>query len=154
MSPTNADSDTGATTETDTGSDSEGVEEKNAGVCSVVEAIEEIGSEWRLIVLHDLQDGEKRFNELKRSTGSNSRTLSRVLDDLEDAGLVRRRVEDRPIATYYSLSEAATALCPVFDELEGWADDWLLGDDGETDIDSEAGAEADTDSDDTVTADD
>ncbi|MFB6119525.1 MAG: winged helix-turn-helix transcriptional regulator [Halobacteriaceae archaeon] len=99
--------------------------EKNAEACSVVEAVEQIGSQWRLVVLHDLQGGEKRFNELKRSTGASSRTLSRVLDDLEDAGLVNRRVEDRPIATYYSLAEKGERLCPVFDELESWADDWL-----------------------------
>jgi len=100
-------------------------EEKNADACPVVEAIEQIGSEWRLVVLNDLQDGEKRFNELQRSTGASSRTLSRVLDDLEEAGLVNRRVEDRPIATYYSLTEKSRQLCPVFDELESWADDWL-----------------------------
>ena len=100
-------------------------EEKNADACPVVEAIEQIGSEWRLVVLNDLQGGEKRFNELQRSTGSSSRTLSRVLDDLEAAGLVNRRVEDRPIATYYSLTDKSRALCPVFDELESWADDWL-----------------------------
>ncbi len=103
----------------------ETVEEKNAGACSVVDAVELIGSEWRLVVLHDLADGEKRFNELKRSTGASSRTLSRVLDDLEDAGLVARRVEDRPMASYYSLTPRGEALCPVFDELETWADEWL-----------------------------
>ncbi|RBI61519.1 transcriptional regulator [halophilic archaeon] len=101
------------------------VEQQNPGACSVVEAIEEIGSQWRLVVLHDLADGEKRFNELKRSTGASSRTLSRVLDDLEEASLVDRRVEDRPIATYYSLTEKGSALCPVFDDIESWADSWL-----------------------------
>jgi DNA-binding HxlR family transcriptional regulator len=100
-------------------------EEQNAGACPVVEAVEEIGSEWRLIVLHDLQEGEKRFNELKRSTGASSRTLSRVLDDLEDSDLVERRVEERPIASYYSLTEKGAALCPVMDTLEEWADEWV-----------------------------
>ena len=93
--------------------------------CSVVAAVQQIGSEWRLVVLHELQDGESRFNELKRETGANSRTLSRVLDDLQDAGLVARRVEDSPLATYYSLTEKGRRLCPVFDELERWADDWV-----------------------------
>ncbi|MEZ3116304.1 winged helix-turn-helix transcriptional regulator [Halobaculum sp. MBLA0147] len=106
-------------------------------MCSVVRAVEEIGSEWRLIVLHGLQDGEHRFNELKRATGANSRTLSRVLDDLEAAGLVDRRVEDRPIATYYSLTPAGERLCPVFEELESWADEWLLTE--SADADAEAG---------------
>ncbi|MFH5797095.1 helix-turn-helix domain-containing protein [Haladaptatus sp. DYF46] len=98
--------------------------EKN--VCPVVESVEQIGSQWRLVVLHDLQDGEKRFNELKRSTGASSRTLSRVLDDLGEMGFVSRRTEeDAPIATYYSLNEKGRSLCPIFEELELWADEWL-----------------------------
>lgn len=101
-------------------------EDENPDACSVVEAVNEIGSEWRLIILYDLADAEeKRFNELKRSTDASSRTLSRVLDDLEEAGLVGRRVEDKPIATYYSLTESGASLCPVFEELEHWADEYL-----------------------------
>mgnify|MGYP005850515187 FL=1 len=94
--------------------------------CPVVESIEQIGSPWRLVILHDLQEGEKRFNELKRSTDANSRTLSRVLDDLQETGFVDRRLEeDAPVATYYSLTAKGQSLCPVFDEIESWADDWL-----------------------------
>lgn len=101
-------------------------EDKNPNACSVVEAVNEIGSEWRLIILHDLVEAEeKRFNELKRSTGASSRTLSRVLDDLEDAELVNRRVEEKPIAAFYSLTDSGMSLCPVFNELENWADEWL-----------------------------
>ena len=45
------------------------VERRNADVCTVVGAVEEVGSKWKLVILNDLRDGEKRFNELKRSTG-------------------------------------------------------------------------------------
>ena len=94
--------------------------------CAVVDSLDQIGSQWRLVVLHDLQDGEKRFNELKRSTDASSRTLSRVLEDLQTADLVSRRIEeDAPVATYYRLTEKGEALCPVFDEIEAWADEWL-----------------------------
>ena len=94
--------------------------------CVVIDSLEQIGSQWRLIVLHDLQEGEKRFNELKRSTSASSRTLSRVLDDLGEMGFVNRRLEeDAPVATYYSLTEKGRSLCPVFDEIEAWADEWL-----------------------------
>ncbi|PSP77876.1 transcriptional regulator [Halobacteriales archaeon QS_1_68_20] len=113
------------TPEPSTSGRADGAEAANADACPIVEAIEEIGSEWRLIVLHDLQDGEKRFNELKRSTEASSRTLSRVLDDLQDADLVQRRVEDEPIATYYSVTEKGAALCPVLEDLERWADEWI-----------------------------
>jgi DNA-binding HxlR family transcriptional regulator len=98
------------------------------GPCSVIDSIEQIGSQWRLVVLHDLQGGEKRFNELKRSTGASSRTLSRVLSDLGELDFVDRRVEaDTPVATYYSLTPKGRSLCPVFDEIEAWAEEWLDG---------------------------
>lgn len=85
-----------------------------------------IGSKWKLIILNDLQNGEKRFNQLKRSTEASSRTLSRVLQNLEEEGLVEKRIEERsPVATFYSLTEAGKSLCPVFEEIEAWADEWL-----------------------------
>jgi DNA-binding HxlR family transcriptional regulator len=94
--------------------------------CHVIDSLEQIGSQWRLIVLHDLQDGEKRFNELKRSTSASSRTLSRVLDDLQEMGFVHRRLEeDAPVATFYSLTPKGESLFPVFDAIEDWADEWL-----------------------------
>jgi len=103
------------------------VREKNADACPVVEAVEEIGSRWRLIVLHDLQEGEKRFNELKESTDASSSTLSRVLDELEDRELVERRVEERPIASYYSLTPKGEAVRPALDVLADWSEEWLRG---------------------------
>jgi DNA-binding HxlR family transcriptional regulator len=103
--------------------DPEGAEN---GPCAVIDSLEQIGSQWRLIVLHDLQGNEKRFNELKRSTDASSRTLSRVLEDLRELGFVERRVEvESPIAAYYSLTPKGESLRPVFEEIECWADDWL-----------------------------
>lgn len=52
--------------------------------CPVIKTLEEIGSRWRMTVIHVLREGELRFNELKRATNANSQTLSRVLDDLEE----------------------------------------------------------------------
>ena len=102
------------------------VSQQVSSACPVVESMEQIGSKWRLLVLHDLQEGEKRFNELKRSTDANARTLSRVLDDLQEMEFVERRLEeDAPVATYYSLTEKGRSLCPVFEEIEAWADEWI-----------------------------
>ncbi|WP_336136045.1 winged helix-turn-helix transcriptional regulator [Natronomonas amylolytica] len=102
------------------------VEHLNADVCNVVGSLEKVGSKWKLIVLNDLRDGETRFNELKRSTGASSYTLSRVLDDLEDEGLIENRKEfESPVASYYALTEKGDALCPVFEALDEWGEDWL-----------------------------
>lgn len=100
--------------------------QETSGPCSIVESFDMIGSKWKLIVLNDLQNGEKRFNQLKRSTEASSRTLSRVLQNLQDQGLVEKRIEEgNPVASYYSLTEAGNSLCPVFEEIEAWAEDWL-----------------------------
>ncbi|SDY44747.1 winged helix-turn-helix transcriptional regulator [Halopenitus persicus] len=118
-----ADANAAAATET---ADVDDAAAANPGACPVVDSFEQIGSRWRLVVLHELQNGEVRFNELKRSTDANARTLSRVLEDLQETGFVERRLEeDAPVATYYSLTPKGESLCPVFDEIEDWADEWL-----------------------------
>jgi DNA-binding HxlR family transcriptional regulator len=88
--------------------------------------MDEIGTQWRLHVLHDLQDGELRFNELKEATGASSRTLSQSLDALMEAGLVERRTEEAaPIAVFYGLTAKGEDLGSVFDELDAWAERWI-----------------------------
>ena len=94
-------------------------------VCPVSKAFEQIGSKWRLVVMHSIHmDGEQRFSELQESTSAESSTLARVLEELEERSLVHRRLEDRPIATYYGLTEKGESLAEVFQEIESWADDW------------------------------
>ncbi|NUC73675.1 helix-turn-helix transcriptional regulator [Haloterrigena sp. SYSU A558-1] len=101
-------------------------EQQNSDLCNVVGAVEEIGTEWKLITLHNLRDGEMRFNELKRSTGASSYTLSRVLDDLEEKGFVENRKElESPVASYYTLTEKGANLSPVFEALDDWGAEWL-----------------------------
>lgn len=94
--------------------------------CTVVESIDQMGSQGRLVVFHELLNREQRFNELKRSTGANARTLSRVLDDLQEMDFVRRRLEeDAPVATYNASTPKGKALEPVFTAIEEWAWEWL-----------------------------
>lgn len=102
-----------------------GIENDIFEVCPVARAFEVAGSKWRLTVLRCLQLwGEQRFTELQESSTADSTTLSRVLRELEEQGLVRRRLEDRPIATYYRLTDRGEALAGVFEEFEEWALEW------------------------------
>lgn len=94
-------------------------------ICPVARAFEVVGSKWRLTVLRSLHlYGEQRFSTLQDVTTADSATLSRVLENLEEQDLVDRRLEDRPIATYYSLTERGEALAGVFEEFEAWAFEW------------------------------
>jgi DNA-binding HxlR family transcriptional regulator len=120
---------TDSETETDAAARNEATDGTVSGPetpCPVVDSLEQIGSRWRLVVLHELLNGESRFNELKRETDANARTLSRVLDDLQETGFVDRRLEeDSPVATYYSLTDKGESLAPVFEEIDAWAHEWL-----------------------------
>jgi DNA-binding HxlR family transcriptional regulator len=94
--------------------------------CPVIKTFEEVGSRWRLTVIHVLREGDLRFNELKRATGSNSQTLSRVLDDLVEKQYVERQVEDgSPVAVYYSLTQKGEELLTAFDEIHHWGEKWI-----------------------------
>ncbi|WP_276274125.1 winged helix-turn-helix transcriptional regulator [Haloarcula litorea] len=101
------------------------IEQENASACPVINAIDQIGTPWRMNVIHALRDGEKRFNELKRATGARSKTLSDVLDELVDNDVVGRRMEeDAPIAVYYDLTTKGDELLEALEALDEWAQDW------------------------------
>ena len=110
---------------TDTDTRTEEIRRQNAAACPVV-AIEQVGTPWRLNVVYALQDGEQRFNELKRATDARSKTLSDALDELVDADVVDRRMEEAaPVAVYYSLTEKGRALASALDAFGDWATEWV-----------------------------
>jgi DNA-binding HxlR family transcriptional regulator len=103
----------------------EAIETHNASACPVVNAITDIGTPWRLNVIYALQEGEHRFNELKRATDARSKTLSEALEELGEAGIVARRMEeDAPVAVYYSLTEKGRELSDVLAAFDDWARRW------------------------------
>ena len=102
------------------------IRKKNAEACPVVQALDAVGTTWRLQVLYALEDSELRFNELKRTTEGRSKTLSETLEVLQEHGLVARRAEmDAPIAVYYRITEKGEALLESLEHLEQWAIDWM-----------------------------
>ncbi|MDS0477176.1 helix-turn-helix domain-containing protein [Natrinema sp. 1APR25-10V2] len=101
------------------------IETQNASACPVVQAIDQIGTPWRLNVIYALKEGEQRFNELKRATGARSKTLSDALDELVENDIVTRRMEeDAPVAVYYGLSRKGDELVDVLAGLDEWAQEW------------------------------
>lgn len=101
------------------------IESRNESACPIVHAMERIGTPWRMTVLHALETDEKRFNELKRATGARSKTLSDALDELVEAGVVTRRMEeDAPVAVYYDLSPKGEELLGALSAVDDWARRW------------------------------
>lgn len=102
------------------------VQSKNVVACPVVQALDAVGTPWRLQILYALRESELRFNELKRATGGRSKTVSDALDVLADNGLIARRTEEAaPIAVYYQLTEKGDTLIRRLDDVSEWAVEWM-----------------------------
>jgi len=78
---------------------------------------------WTVSILWASAAGASRFNELKQAVGQiPPRTLALRLVELEDAGLLERRVIDaRPPRVEYRLTEEGHRLRSVLDALAAYA---------------------------------
>jgi DNA-binding HxlR family transcriptional regulator len=104
----------------------EEIQSKNVDACPVVQALDAVGTPWRLQVLYALRESELRFNELKRATGGRSKTVSDALDVLTEHELITRRTEEAaPIAVYYRLTEKGNALVDQLEDVSKWAVEWM-----------------------------
>jgi DNA-binding HxlR family transcriptional regulator len=65
--------------------------------CGISRAMELLGARWALLVVRDLLMGPKRFTELEEGLpGIPTNVLTTRLRELEEAGVVARRVQARP----------------------------------------------------------
>jgi DNA-binding HxlR family transcriptional regulator len=88
----------------------------------VLEGADILGRRWALALLYASHSGAVRFNEFRQALREVSpRTLAQRLADLEDAGLLERRVIDaRPPLVEYRLTAHGLRLKVVVDALRGW----------------------------------
>jgi DNA-binding HxlR family transcriptional regulator len=78
---------------------------------------------WTVSILWASYEGANRFNEFRQSVGEiPPRTLAQRLVELEQAGVLERRVIDaRPPRVEYRLTPAGLELRQVVDALARWA---------------------------------
>jgi DNA-binding HxlR family transcriptional regulator len=90
-------------------------------------AVDLLGKRWTTLVLHVLLDGPARFGELAAHLQVISeRMLSQRLKELEEEGVVERRVEPGPpVRVEYRLTRKGQALGRVVRGLGRWADEWV-----------------------------
>lgn len=96
--------------------------------CATEMALEIIGGKWKLVILRNLFEGTKRFGELKRAMPNvTQRMLTRQLRELEEDGLVRRKVYTQvPPKVEYSLTDTGESLESIVRQIDEWGD-WYLG---------------------------
>lgn len=90
--------------------------------CGLAHAVELVGERWALVLVSDLIRGPKRFTDLQRGQPRiPSNVLSARLKELEDAGVVRRRVLPRPATGVgYELTEYGRELEDIVFRLGLW----------------------------------
>ncbi len=95
--------------------------------CPVEATLEKIGGKWKGIVLYHLLDGPKRYNELMRNVGGvTQRMLTKQLRELEDDGLILRKVFPVvPPHVEYSLTDSGMTLEPILLALRDWGENYL-----------------------------
>src|SRR5512132_4005348 len=90
---------------------------------AVSEVLSRVGDKWTILVVSELGNGPKRFNELRRALGSISqRMLTLTLRALERDGLVTRTVFPTiPPRVEYELTKLGRSLLLPVSELGLWA---------------------------------
>lgn len=92
-------------------------------VCPIMHTIAMVSDKWKVLILYQLRDGKRRFNELRRALqGVTQRVLTHQLRALESDGLVKRTIfPEVPPRVEYELTELGRTLIPVLDQFEQWA---------------------------------
>jgi DNA-binding HxlR family transcriptional regulator/putative sterol carrier protein len=90
--------------------------------CGLVRALEIVGERWALMIIRDLLVSPKRFSDLRQGLPRiPTNILSARLKELEQAGIVRRRVLPRPSGSVvYELTEYGNELEDVVLRLGRW----------------------------------
>jgi len=105
----------------------------DSATCSVARTVELIGDRWTMLVLRDLFNGVRRFDELAGHLGVARDLLTRRLTALTEAGIVERQPYQEPgrrTRYEYRLTDAGYELRPVLLALAQWGDKHLAGQDG------------------------
>lgn len=99
---------------------------KELPACPVETTLMLIGDKWKVLILRDLLSGTKRFGELKKSIGGVSqKVLTAQLRDMEESGLITRRVyAEVPPRVEYSLTGLGQSLKPILDSMRNWGEEY------------------------------
>jgi DNA-binding HxlR family transcriptional regulator len=104
-----------------------------AQYCPIVRAVEVLGERWTILIVRELLNGARRFNELSRGLPGLSRALlARRLRQLEAAGLVVHAADGG-----YDPTPACEELRPIVFGLAEWGARHAFGDPRPEELDPE-----------------
>jgi DNA-binding HxlR family transcriptional regulator len=102
--------------------------------CPVAKAAEVLAERWTPLVMRELLEGSRHFNDLHRGVPLMSRSLlSLRLKQLEAVGAVERR--SGPRGWEYHLTSAGNEISPIIQSLGEWGQRWYRSNFGPEDLD-------------------
>ena len=104
-----------------------------SGHCSVARAVEVLGDRWTVLVLRDVFNGVRRFDDLQTHLGIARDVLTKRLGALVDEGVLAKVPYREPGSRTryeYRLTEAGWDLRPVLISLIEWGDRYRASTDG------------------------
>lgn len=107
--------------------------EYESGTCSAARALAVLGDRWTMLVLREVFNGVRRFDDISGHLGVARDVLTRRLAVLVDEGVLVRVPYQQPGARTryeYRLTQAGKDLRPVLLALIEWGDRYRAGDEG------------------------
>lgn len=95
--------------------------------CPFVTTQSVLSGKWSILLLHHIEEGPIRFNEMhRRLTGISQATLTKQLRQLEEDGLIVRKVYAQvPPKVEYELSEIGQEFKLVLEQIEVFGDKYI-----------------------------
>lgn len=104
--------------------------------CPVAMATEILGDRWTLLIIRDLLDGARHFNDLERGLPGISRgLLADRLRRLHKMDILEKQPGGKGRKTVYRLTEAGMELHTVINALLVWGAKWAFGEPTEEQLD-------------------
>ena len=92
-------------------------------ICSVARSLEVLGERWTLLIVRDVFNRKRRFEQIQENLGVARNVLAARLARLVDEGILeKRRYQERPERFEYFLTEKGLELWPVMIALLHWGD--------------------------------
>lgn len=101
--------------------------------CTVARAMTVLGERWTFVVLREIFNGVRRFDEMRSHTGIPRQVLTNRLALLVAEGILRREPYQEPgtrLRHEYRLTEKGFDLYPVFVAVLAWGDRYLADPEG------------------------
>jgi len=96
--------------------------------CPVETTLDVIGGKWKGIILYQLLNGTKRFNEFRRlNPGITQFMLTLQLRELERDGIIHREIyKEVPPRVEYSLTDFGRTLEPIIMLMKAWGESYKV----------------------------